>query len=224
MADSKSPAYYEIRIEEALDVHWSNWFDRLEVRNDGGETVIYGLSDEAALRGALAKVLHLRQHLVAVRRITRDPDKGGSMTWLPRNPATIPPPPGGWFTHAARVELNTTELVFVSGQVALDDQGNLIGKGDLTRQTEQVFANLQLILADQGATFGDVVNIRTYLTEISRIADYGVVRARYLTAPPPTSTTVQVAGLVHPDALVEIDIVFAVTHRSEADLSSSEAP
>jgi hypothetical protein len=43
VADSKSPAYYEIRIEEALDVHWSNWFDGLEVRNDGGETVIYGL-------------------------------------------------------------------------------------------------------------------------------------------------------------------------------------
>jgi enamine deaminase RidA (YjgF/YER057c/UK114 family) len=144
------------------------------------------------------------------------------MSWRPLNPATVAPPPGGWFTHAAKLD-SGAGLMFVSGQVALDDEGNLVGEGDLSKQTDRVFAILQRILADQGATFDDVVNIRTYLTDMSRIADYGAVRARYLTDPPPTSTTVQVAGLVNPDALVEIDIVAVIGSQSQSGGARSEA-
>jgi enamine deaminase RidA (YjgF/YER057c/UK114 family) len=139
------------------------------------------------------------------------------MDWTPLNPATVVPPPGGWFSHAAKVELTGASLMFVSGQVALDDEGNLVGEGDMSTQTEQVFATLQRILADQGATFDDVVNIRTFVTDMSRISDYGAVRARYLTGSPPTSTTVQVTRLVNPGALVEIDIVAVIGNHAESD-------
>jgi enamine deaminase RidA (YjgF/YER057c/UK114 family) len=130
--------------------------------------------------------------------------------WTSIDPATMPSPSGGWFSHAGRIDLAGTGLVFVSGQMPLDGDGNVVGVGDLRTQTERVFDNLSLILADQGATFDDVVNIRTFLTDMSQISEYGSARAKYLVGTPPTSTTVQVSRLVHPDAMVEIDIVAVV--------------
>lgn len=135
------------------------------------------------------------------------------MDWIPIDPAAVAPPPGEWFSHAAKIELAGTNLLFVSGQVAVDIKGNLVGKGDLGAQTEQVFANLHQILADQGATFEDIVNIRTFVTDLSRISEYGAVRARYLSGSKPTSTTVQVGRLVNPDALVEIDVVAVISNK-----------
>jgi 3-hydroxyisobutyrate dehydrogenase len=136
------------------------------------------------------------------------------MNWTPIDPTTVAPPPGGWFSHAVIVGWEGTGLMFVSGQVAFDDEGKLVGEGDLGTQTEQVFGNLVRILADQGGTLNDIVNIRTFLTDMSRISEYGAVRARYLTGSPPTSTTVQVAGLVTPGALVEIDVVAVIDQPS----------
>jgi enamine deaminase RidA (YjgF/YER057c/UK114 family) len=144
------------------------------------------------------------------------------MHWTPIDPATVSPPPGGWFSHAAKVGLEGTGLMFVSGQVAFDDEGKLVGEGALSIQTEQVFTNLARILADQGGSLNDIVNIRTFLTDISRISEYGAVRARYLTGTPPTSTTVQVAGLVTPGALVEIDVVAVIDHRRDRPTAPPE--
>lgn len=126
------------------------------------------------------------------------------------DPDTVPPPPGGWYSHAARVETGAGALLFVSGQVALDDDGAIVGVGDMERQADRVFTLLERILADQGAGFGDVVSIRTFVTDMGLLASYGAVRARYLTGPPPTSTTVEVSRLFRPEALVEIDIVAAI--------------
>jgi enamine deaminase RidA (YjgF/YER057c/UK114 family) len=145
------------------------------------------------------------------------------MNWIPINPATVAPAPGGWFSHAAKIEFAGISLMFVSGQVALDVEGKLVGDDDLGMQTEQVFANLQQILADQGATFDDVVNIRTFVTDMTRISEYGAVRARYLTSSKPTSTTLEVGRLVNPNALVEIDVVAVISHkRKEAREEAGE--
>jgi enamine deaminase RidA (YjgF/YER057c/UK114 family) len=126
------------------------------------------------------------------------------------DPSTVPPPPGGWFSHAARVEVGTGALLFVSGQVAVDDTGEIVDVGDMASQAERVFAMLERILTDQGGSFDDVVSIRTFLTDMSLLPAYGAVRARYITGTPPTSTTVAVAGLYRADALVEVDIVAAI--------------
>jgi enamine deaminase RidA (YjgF/YER057c/UK114 family) len=69
------------------------------------------------------------------------------------------------------------------------------------------------ILAVHGAAFADVVNIRTYLIDMSRISDYTAVRRRHLADDPPTSTTVEVSGLVIPGALVEVDLMAAIAAR-----------
>ena len=124
------------------------------------------------------------------------------------NPPTIPPPPNTAYSHTAYVTQGP--MLYVSGQVALDENGKIDTPGDITRQSEVIFSLLERILAAHGAGFEDVVNIRTFLTDIDLRMEYGAVRARYFTGEPPTSTTVEVPRLFHPDALLEVEIVAAI--------------
>jgi reactive intermediate/imine deaminase len=128
------------------------------------------------------------------------------------NPASIAPPVGT-YSHVVRVETAEVVWLFVSGQLALDPGGTLVGVGDLRAQTEQVFENLARVLEANGASFGDVVKMQTYVTTLEGIADVREVRARYLPAEPPASTAVQVAALFLPDAMVEVDAVAAFPVR-----------
>ncbi|MFC4535743.1 NAD(P)-binding domain-containing protein [Sphaerisporangium dianthi] len=121
------------------------------------------------------------------------------------NPASVPAT-NGLYSHATRVG----DLVFVSGQVALDDAGNVIGEDDMAAQAERVMESLARILADQGCTFDDVTHIRTFLTDMSRLAEYGTVRKRYITGEPPASTTVEVSRLFRPGLLIEVEVTAAV--------------
>jgi reactive intermediate/imine deaminase len=125
------------------------------------------------------------------------------------NPATIAPPLGS-YSHAVRVETAECVFLYVSGQLALDAEGTLIGIGDLRAQTEQVFENLARVLEANGASFEHVVKLQTFFTTLDDLAGSREVRARYLPAEPPASTAVQVAALVLPEALIEVDIVAAV--------------
>ena len=103
-------------------------------------------------------------------------------------------------------------LLVVSGQLALSQEGELIGRGSMTAQSERVFEILRAILAAHGAGFGDVINIRTYVTDMSSIGEYRAVRRRHLTGEPPTCTTIEVSRLVVPEALVEVDLIAAPGH------------
>jgi reactive intermediate/imine deaminase len=125
------------------------------------------------------------------------------------NPETVSAPIGS-YSHSVRVETTEATWIYVSGQIANDVDGELVGPGDLRAQTRQVFENLRAILAANGATFADVVKIGTYLTTLDDLAGMRDVRSEYLTSEPPASTAVQVAALVVPDALIEIDLVAVV--------------
>jgi 2-iminobutanoate/2-iminopropanoate deaminase len=125
------------------------------------------------------------------------------------NPNTVAAPMGT-YSQAVRVETGDAVWIHVSGQIAIDLEGNLVGPGDVRAQTRQVFENLKAILAANGATFADVVKIGTYLTTLEDLAGMREVRSEYLTAEPPASTAVQVVALVVPDALIEIDLVAVV--------------
>jgi 2-iminobutanoate/2-iminopropanoate deaminase len=125
------------------------------------------------------------------------------------NPETVAPPVGA-YSHVVRVETGDGVLLFVSGQVAYDPAGDLVGEGDMARQTEQVFENLKAILEANGATFSDVVKISTFMTDIGQLAGVREVRGRYITDPPPASTTVEVSGLFRPEALIEVEVVAAL--------------
>jgi reactive intermediate/imine deaminase len=125
------------------------------------------------------------------------------------NPDTVAAPMGT-YSQAVRVETGDAVWIHVSGQIAIDREGTLVGPGDLRAQTRQVFENLKAILEANGATFGDAVKIGTYLTTLDDLAAMREVRSEYLTSDPPASTAVQVVALVVPDALIEIDLVAVV--------------
>jgi enamine deaminase RidA (YjgF/YER057c/UK114 family) len=103
----------------------------------------------------------------------------------------------------------TGRLVVVSGQVALDGNGALVGRGDFEAQAVQVFENLAVALASAGATFGDVVRLGSYLTDMSNLGVLRDVRLRYLTEPYPAATAVS-ATLAMPDLLIEVDAIAVV--------------
>ncbi|GII65491.1 hypothetical protein Skr01_55760 [Sphaerisporangium krabiense] len=121
------------------------------------------------------------------------------------NPAAVPAP-AGLYSHAVRAG----GLLFVSGQAALDADGRVIGEGDVTRQSEVVFDYLEAILADQGCDFGDVVTIKTFLTDMADLPAYGAVRRRRVPGEPPSSTTVEVPRLFRPGLVIEVEVVAAL--------------
>ena len=125
------------------------------------------------------------------------------------NPGTVAAPMGT-YSQAVRVETGDAVWIHVSGQIAIDTEGTLVGPGDVRAQTRQVFENLKAILEANGATFADAVKIGTYLTTLDDLAGMREVRSEYLTAEPPASTAVQVVALVVPEALIEIDLVAVV--------------
>jgi enamine deaminase RidA (YjgF/YER057c/UK114 family) len=106
------------------------------------------------------------------------------------------------------VEVRGGRTIFVAGQVALDDQGKIVGAGDFRAQVLQVFENLKARLAEAGATFRDVVKLNYYLTEASDLQGLRDIRNRYLnTENPPASTLLVVKQLFREEFLVEIEAI-----------------
>ena len=123
--------------------------------------------------------------------------------------------PAHGYTHA--VVTNPGKLIFLSGQVANDPSGQLVGKGDLKAQTEQVFANLKTALAAAGATFNDVVKITWYIRgyKPDDLPILRGIRDKYVnTAEPPASTLIGVASLFQEDYLLEVDAIAVVPEKN----------
>lgn len=99
------------------------------------------------------------------------------------------------------------EFVFVSGQVAWDSTGDIVGAGSVARQTEQVFDNLEHALRAAGSGLDRLVRIGVYLTSEASIPAFRAVRDQRLRRVRPTSTVLIVKGLVDPGLLVELDAV-----------------
>jgi enamine deaminase RidA (YjgF/YER057c/UK114 family) len=123
--------------------------------------------------------------------------------------------PAHGYTHA--VVTKPGKLIFLSGQVANDPSGQLVGKGDLKAQTEQVFANLKTALAAAGATFNDVVKITWYVKNYKSedLSALRGIRDKYVnSAEPPASTLVGVASLFQDDYLIEVDAIAVAPEKS----------
>ncbi|NBE97777.1 3-hydroxyisobutyrate dehydrogenase [Nonomuraea sp. KC401] len=127
---------------------------------------------------------------------------------VPLNLPTVPAT-NGMYSHAVRAG----DTLYISGQAAFDEQGNIVGEGSMAAQAEHVFQVMARILADQGATFDDVAFIRTYLTDMEDRREYGEVRRKYITGTPPASTTVEVSRLFMPGLLLEVDVIVALPPR-----------
>jgi enamine deaminase RidA (YjgF/YER057c/UK114 family) len=132
----------------------------------------------------------------------------GRMSELTRIPA-----PDGVFPAAAysHVVMGTGRLVAVSGQLALDEDGALVGEGDPAAQARQVFENLRRCLAAVGATFDDVLKLTYFVTDMAHIPAVREARAAHIPDDRlPASSAVQVAALVRPEFLMEIEALAVV--------------
>lgn len=98
-------------------------------------------------------------------------------------------------------------LVYISGQVAVNANGDLVGKDDVKAQTRKVYENLETILQKGGGTLNNLIKVTAYLTDIGLFKEYNETRAEILKDNRPASTTVAVSGLAFEGLLVEIDAV-----------------
>jgi enamine deaminase RidA (YjgF/YER057c/UK114 family) len=117
----------------------------------------------------------------------------------------------GAFSHAAATKGGVT--VYVSGQIALDKEGNVVGKGDLRAQTRQVFENVGMILEEAGGNFNDVVKITQYVVGLKpeHRALITEVRKNYVNqTDPPASTMVGVPSLVIDGLLIEVEAIAVI--------------
>jgi len=97
--------------------------------------------------------------------------------------------------------------IWISGMLAVDASGALIGGNDVVAQAERVHENIEAVLAKAGASFDDVVKVTVYLRRIGDRAAVNTVRRKFFGESRPASTLVEVSAFVLPDALVEIDAV-----------------
>lgn len=99
------------------------------------------------------------------------------------------------------------DLIFVSGQLPLDAQGNLVGKGDIAAQARQVFENMKAVLERAGATMDDVVMITSFFADIGNLSGIHQVRREFFREPFPASTGVEVRRLPFEGILLEVDAI-----------------
>lgn len=120
------------------------------------------------------------------------------------NPSALSTPKG--YSHAASVDLGNCYMLILSGQVALDSAGNLVGKDAIEKQTEQVFLNIKTLVEQAGGTMDNLVKLGYYVTDVSQIQTVRTVRDKFINIKnPPASTLVQVNKLFRDDILIEIE-------------------
>ena len=118
--------------------------------------------------------------------------------------------PPGWtwadnLSHDLGVQVDDT--IWVSGMVAFDTEGSIVGLGDMRIQADTVFANIAEVLALGGATLDDVVKITAWLTDMDQYSGYNDARAAAFSNRLPASATVHSPRLVRDDLLVEVEAV-----------------
>ena len=123
------------------------------------------------------------------------------------NPPTLSKPTG--YTHVVET-VGPVKTVYISGQIAYDETGTVVGAGDMKAQAEQVFKNLDAALKAAGATFADIVKMNSYITDMTKAQAVRDVRAKYFGNNAPASTFVEVKGLVRPELMLEVEVVAAV--------------
>ncbi|MBI3980517.1 RidA family protein [Candidatus Microgenomates bacterium] len=113
----------------------------------------------------------------------------------------------GAYSHGYKVDLGSAELIFTTGQIALDKNGNVVSPDDVVGQSEYVFQSLEKILKEAGSSLGDVVKATIYVTDIKDFAKISQVRNKYFKDSEPVSTLVEVKNLVKDGCRLEIEVI-----------------
>jgi reactive intermediate/imine deaminase len=119
----------------------------------------------------------------------------------------FPKPAGVW---SSAVVVEAKRLLFISGLLARNSTGQLVGVGDIRAQTRQVCENLKSAVEAAGGTLADLVRVDVYITDMTMFDDIHAVRAEFFPSEPPASTMVEVKRFTHKDALIEINAIAAL--------------
>ena len=125
-----------------------------------------------------------------------------------KNPSTVARPLKNYYSNAVRSEAGP--LLWISGQVAIDKAGKLVGEGDLRKQAVQVLENIRAILSESGAAMSDIVKVTVYVTDIRAFNDIADIREKYFPEDGPASVICEVSALAWPEFMIEIEAVAVV--------------
>jgi reactive intermediate/imine deaminase len=107
------------------------------------------------------------------------------------------------------------ELLFISGQAAIDSNGQIVGIGNFDAQAEQAFANLERVLRAGGSSLANVIKVTIFLRDMSNFPKIVELRGRYFTSPYPADTIVEVTSLYSAEALIEIEAIAVLDEAVE---------
>lgn len=112
----------------------------------------------------------------------------------------------GAYSHGIKVDLGNKEMIFVTGQIAQDRNGNVVCE-DIEGQTEYVFNCIQNILKEANSSLDDVVKTQIFLTDINDFSKVSPIRNKFFANSKPVSTLVEVSSLVKKDCKIEIEVI-----------------
>ena len=121
---------------------------------------------------------------------------------LPKDGAEIM----GAYSHGIKVDIGDKEMIFVTGQMAQDANGNVVCE-DIEGQTEYVFNCIQKILNEANSSLDDVVKTQIFLTDINYFSKVSPIRNKYFANSKPVSTLVEVSSLVKKGCKIEIEVI-----------------
>ena len=128
------------------------------------------------------------------------------------NPSTVSVPKG--YSHAAEIDLGNCKMLIMSGQVAIDNTGNIVGKGDFNKQAEQVFQNIKSIVESAGGNMNNIVKLGFYILDVNQVPTLRLVRDKFVKVKsPPASTLVQVSKLFRDDILIEVEATAIIPNK-----------
>jgi len=113
------------------------------------------------------------------------------------------------YHHYIRVD-NPKSLIFLSGQLARDAGGRLVGAGDMAEQTRQCIRNMRTVLEEAGGTLDDIVSIVVYTTDMREFQNIVAARTEFFIGNLPTSTIVEVNHLAEPGLMIEFQAIAAL--------------
>lgn len=122
------------------------------------------------------------------------------------NPKDFTPTIGA-YSHGVKVDIGDSEMLFVTGQIAMDKEGNAVAPDNIVTQAEYIFQNIIKILSEGGATIDDVVKAVIYVTDMSDFKEISGVRNKYFGNSKPVSTLVEISKTVKEGCDLEIDVI-----------------
>lgn len=113
----------------------------------------------------------------------------------------------GAYSHGLKVDVGDSEMIFVTGQIAMDKEGNAVAPDDIEKQTEFVFESIQKILNNGDSSLRDIVKVVIYVKRMEDFSKISSIRNKYLMDSKPVSTLIEINKTVKEGCDIEIDVI-----------------